>query len=69
MTLEESIDGLDKLESNGVIAWIDPKVNQYVDELGDINIDFVDDGARRGYVITAGKSTDGKDCGGGCSCG
>ncbi|MBI5266789.1 MAG: hypothetical protein HY851_06105 [candidate division Zixibacteria bacterium] len=68
MTLEESIDGLDKLESNGVTAWIDPKVNQYVGQLGDINIDFIDDGTRRGYVLTAGKSGEGKDCGG-CSCG
>ena len=68
MTLEESIDGMEKLESNGVIAWIDPKVKEYVGQLGDINIDFVDDGTRRGYVIAAGKSADGKDCGG-CSCG
>jgi hypothetical protein len=68
MTLEESIDGLDRLESNGVIAWIDPKVNAYVAQLGDINIDFVDDGSRRGYVLTTGKSGDGSNCDG-CSCG
>ena len=68
MALEESIDGLEKLESNGVTAWIDPRVNEYVDKLGDINIDFIDDGTRRGFVMTAGKSSDGSGCGD-CKCG
>jgi Fe-S cluster assembly iron-binding protein IscA len=68
MTLEESVDGLEKLESNGVTAWIDPRVHEYVGQMGDINVDFIDDGTRRGYILTAGKSSDGKDCDG-CSCG
>ncbi len=69
MTLEESIDGLEKVESNGVTAWIDPRVNEYVAKLGGINVDFIDDGGRRGYVLTTGNPGDKSNCGGGCSCG
>ena len=69
MTLEESIDGLEKLESNGVTAWIDPRVNEYLAQLGGVSVDFIDDGTRRGYVLTTGNPGDKKDCGGGCSCG
>ena len=69
MTLEESIDGLEKLESNGVTAWIDPRVNEYIAQLGGINVDFIDDGTRRGYVLTAGKAPEGGNNCGGCSCG
>ena len=70
MTLEESVDGLEKLESNGVTAWIDPRVNEYLSKLGGMSIDFVDDGTRRGYVVTTGNPDgESKNCGGGCSCG
>jgi hypothetical protein len=66
MALDESTNGLKKLESNGVEAWIDPGLEDALQkQFGDINIDFL----RRpegggGYTIRAG---DPADCAqGGC---
>ena len=67
MALEESIDGLEKLESNGIVAWIDPRVNEYITQLGDINIDYVTREFGSGYVISAGKPSGNCGTGGGCS--
>lgn len=59
MTLEESINELEKMESNGITAYIDPKLRQAMEQLGQINIDFVSrpDGTG-GYMIKAGQPGD-----------
>ena len=62
MALEESIDGLEKMESNGVTAWIDKKLKDFVTKLGRLTIDYRRDEHGGGYVLTAGDG----DCSGGC---
>lgn len=59
MTLDESIENLDKLESNGITAYIDAKLHKSMEQVGQINIDFVTrpDGSS-GYMIQAGKPGD-----------
>ena len=59
MTLDESINELEKLESNGIIAYIDPKLRQVMEQFGQINIDFITqpDGTG-GYMIKAGQPGD-----------
>ena len=69
MTLDESEEKLDKLESNGITAFIDPKVLTYLQQFGEINIDYVTHNGQSGYMIKVGTA----DCGsggegnGGCS--
>ncbi len=64
MALDESTDGLVKLESNGVTAWIEPKLKEAVGQLGDISIDFVErEFGPSGYSIHVGSCG---DCGEGC---
>ena len=64
MTLYESANGLEKLESNGITAYIDPKLLEYLQNVGDINVDFIStpDG-RSGYAVQVGE----KNCGD-CQC-
>lgn len=65
MTLDESIEGLQKLESNGINAYIDNDLAGNLTTMGKINIDFVKPQfGRAGYTITVGEK---KDCGD-CSC-
>ena len=65
MALDESVDNMMKLESNGVEAYIDPRVADSLKSLGDINIDFVTRPEGSGYTIKVG---DPGDCAsGGCS--
>ncbi len=57
---------MEKLESNGITAYIDRRLNQFLADVGDINIDYIssDDGPS-GYRVIIGE----KKCGsGGCSC-
>jgi len=64
MTLYESTDGLEKLESNGITAYIDPKLLEYLKNVGEINVDFIStpDG-RNGFAVQVGE----KSCGD-CQC-
>ena len=64
MTLYESTDGLEKLESNGITTYIDPKLLEYLSNVGNINVDFIStpDG-RSGYAVQVGE----KSCGD-CQC-
>jgi Fe-S cluster assembly iron-binding protein IscA len=64
MALDESIDGLEKLESNGITTYIDPNLYQQLSVSGDINIDYVDEPMRKGFHIGFGSC----GSGGGCSC-
>jgi len=66
MALDESTEGLEELASNNVIAFIDPKLNEYLTKVGDINIDYVTNQTGSGYMITVGET---KCNQGGCSCG
>ena len=64
MALEESIDGMEKLQSNGITAWIDTKLKTFLVQQGKITVDYRrDDFGGGGYILTAGD----KDCSGGCS--
>jgi len=61
------VDALDKLESNGVTAYIDGKLNREMKKMGDITIDFVtNDMGQSGYRISVGQPGAGCE---GCSCG
>jgi len=59
MALDESIGNLDKLEDNGITAYIDPNLKNALEQLGAINIDYVTrpDGGG-GYMIRAGQPGD-----------
>jgi hypothetical protein len=66
MALDESVNGLEKLESNGIEAYIDPGLIEFLKQYGDITVDFVErEVGKGGYLVKVGK---GGDCGGGCSC-
>lgn len=62
MALDESTDNLEKLESNNIDAFIDPKVMQNLAQYGDIKIDFVTRPEGSGYMISVGNG----DCPSGC---
>jgi Fe-S cluster assembly iron-binding protein IscA len=61
MTLYESADGLNKLESNGVEAYIDQKLYDYLSQIGDINVDYIDAENSKGFMIKIGEGNCG-DC-------
>ncbi|HDS01704.1 MAG TPA: hypothetical protein ENO22_13230 [candidate division Zixibacteria bacterium] len=65
MALDESTDGLTKLESNGINVYIDPRLKEHLGKFGDINVDFVTNPmGQSGYMIKIGS----EDCSeGGCS--
>ena len=66
MTLDESIEGLDKFDSNNITAYIDPRLNAELVKLGDIHVDFVtNETGQSGYMVTVGEPCSG--CAG-CSC-
>jgi len=66
MALDESTEGLEKLESNGIGAFIDPNLKTFLSNYGEIKIDFVNqDFGPRGFTIRVGNDSCGSD--GGCS--
>jgi len=65
MTLDESTDKLKMIESNGISAYIDPKVLDYLQQYGAINIDFITRGGQSGYMVSVGQPGDCSS--GGCS--
>lgn len=71
MALDGSVETLEKIENNGVTAFIDPNLRAYVEELGGVTIDFVqtDDG-RSGYSVRTGPpdADPSSACGGCTSC-
>jgi len=65
MALEESTEEMEKLESNGITAWVDGKLMSFLSTVGKVTIDFRKDQlGGGGYIITAGEH----NCSGGCSC-
>ena len=68
MALEESVDGMEKIESNGISAYLETSLKEYVAQLGKITVDYRKNAmGQGGYSITLGDGDGG--CGsGGCSC-
>jgi hypothetical protein len=66
MALDESTENLDKLESNGVTAYIDHALNENLASAGDISIDYIEmENGPSGYQIAVGE----KKCdSGSCHC-
>ncbi len=71
MALEESVDGLEELEANGVTAYIDPNLKAFLNQFGEVNVDYVDNGlGSRGFTVRVGAgASDCSSCGpdSGCS--
>jgi len=67
MALDESTEGLKKLESNGIEAYIDPGLEDALQkQYGNINLDFVVRPEGGGYTLRVGDPN--ADCSeGGCS--
>lgn len=64
MALEESVEGMEKLESNGIVAWVDTKLKSFLEQLGKITVDYREgEHGAGGYILTTGDA----DCGGKCS--
>jgi len=65
MALEESTEGLAKLESNGVNVYIDPDLLRSIEQRGKIYVDYgVDRFGMTGFSIAVKKSpSDKSDCG------
>lgn len=60
MTLEESVEGLLKLESNGVEAYIDSGLNTWIEQRGNIYVDFVSEAGNVGFTVAIKRSADEK---------
>lgn len=69
MALEESIDGLTKLESNKIVAYVEPQLRDYLEQNGKVTVDYRENSfGGGGYLLTVGESNcDTGACGGGCS--
>jgi hypothetical protein len=62
MALDESIDGLQKLESNGISAYIESSLNEHLGNVGNISIDYIlNEAGPSGYKISVGEHQCG-DC-------
>ncbi|MGD0885298.1 MAG: iron-sulfur cluster assembly accessory protein [Thermodesulfovibrionales bacterium] len=59
---ERPADGDEVLEKNGLRVFIDKNTSQ---KLSGMEIDFITDGERQGFVITGGQPS--SSCGSGCS--
>lgn len=66
MALEESTDGLEKLESNSIVAYIDPRLKLHLQQFGEIKVDFITNQmGQSGYRISFGEDP---CASGNCSC-
>lgn len=66
MTLDESTEGLEKLESNNITAYIEPKLLQFLNSNGNIVVDYRSSNYGGGYTITVGENNCSDSCSGGC---
>ncbi|MFH1374596.1 MAG: hypothetical protein ABII79_12450 [bacterium] len=66
MALDEPKEKLEKLESNGVTAYIEPELRQMLKQYGQIHIDYISNEMQgSGFTIKVGN----QDCSSkGCSC-
>jgi len=57
MALEESVDGLVKMEANGVTAHVEATFSKYIEGQGGIHIDHVGhDSDGGGFTVTMGSA-------------
>ena len=57
MALEESTEGLEELEANGITAYIDPSLHLSVSQRGNIYIDYgTDRFGMTGYSVAVKKN-------------
>ncbi|MEW6051566.1 MAG: hypothetical protein AB1644_10980 [Candidatus Zixiibacteriota bacterium] len=62
------MNGLERLESNGITAYIDPGLREFLEGYGGVNIDYVTrDFGTGGYIVTTGNRAGG-GCSDDCSC-
>ena len=54
MTLDESTDGLTKVESDGLDFYLDPNLVSFLRDQGEVHIDYVTVGNRSGYTVRVG---------------
>nr|MBN2276577.1 hypothetical protein [candidate division Zixibacteria bacterium] len=66
MALDESTEGLEVLNSNNITAYIDPKLKDYIRQMGQIKIDYITNAMGSGYSITVGDNNCASGCGGTC---
>lgn len=68
LALDESTENLEKIESNGIDAFIDPNLMNYLANYGDINIDFVSpETGQGGFMIKLSNAGECGSSGGDCS--
>lgn len=68
LALDESVDGLEKLEHNGIETYIEPGLKEFLTQFEAISIDHVTIGGRSGFVVKAGAGCDSGSCSSG-TCG
>jgi len=61
MALDEPTEDLEKLESNGIEVYIEPKLKSFLGQYGTIKIDFINHPSGSGFTIRAGDPSG--DCG------
>ena len=54
MTLDESIDGLTKLNSSEIDFYVEPSLVEFLSDRGSINVDFVTHEGRAGFTVSVG---------------
>ena len=58
MALEESTQDMEKLESNGISAFVDSKLKQLLKQFGEINIDYISNALQgSGFSIKVGNNS------------
>ena len=67
MALDESTDGLEKLSSNGVEVYLDPRLKEHLAKFGEIKVDYITDPhGQSGYTIKIGDGDCSESGCGGC---
>ncbi len=55
MALDESTDEMEKLDSNGIIVYMDPRLKEHLAKFGAIKIDYITNpNGQSGYSIQIG---------------
>lgn len=64
MALDEPQEDDTRIETASLTFLMDPQAASLVGQNGGLLIDYVDDGGRKGYVVTLGSRLEADDCGG-----
>ena len=64
MALEESVEGLEKLESNGISAHIESGLYELISQRGNIYVEFITDGhGGKGFKVSVKRTAqESSDC-------